>query len=118
MSTQTTATRSTLFKIGWITLLVLSALATLNHIVLAFVMPDEVTLFVGWAGFNLYSTVVLLIPFRRREKWAWYATWILVVCFASAILFATDIGLMYSIVGGVMALAMLVTAPAIFQKSA
>ena len=116
MSTQTVATRSTMFKIGWITLLVISALATLNHVTLMFIMMDEATLFIGWAAYNLYSTVVLYIAFRRGEKWAWYTTWILAIGFASPIFFGSTIGVLYLGVAGVMALGLLLTRPAFFQK--
>src|SRR5215211_5363903 len=29
------------------------------------------------AGFNVFALVVVLIPFKRHEKWAWYALWML-----------------------------------------
>jgi hypothetical protein len=28
-------------------------------------------------GFNVLALVVILVPFRRRERWAWYALWML-----------------------------------------
>ena len=116
MSTQTMAAPSTTFKIGWIALLVISGLAALSHILLAFVVKDEATLFIGWAAFNLYSTLVLYIPFRRGEKWAWYTTWILVLGFAIAIFFNTQIGTFYLGEAVLMAVALLLTWPAFFQK--
>src|SRR5574341_631089 len=116
MSTQTLAARSITFKIGWITLLVISALAALNHIILAFVMMDEATLFIGWAAFNLYSTLVLYIPFRRGEKWAWYTSWILVIGFAVTIFFNTQIGIFYLGAAVLMAVCLLLTRPAFFRK--
>jgi hypothetical protein len=116
MTTQTLANRSTAFKFGWIILLVLSVLATLNHIVLAFVMTDEATLFLGWAAFNLYSTVVLYIPFRRGEKWAWYTSWILVIGFAAPILFSQESFAVYYLGAAVvMAVGLLLTRPAFFS---
>lgn len=66
----------TRFKAGWIVLLVAAALMTLNHAVLLFVL-DEPVLFAGYTVFNLYALLVLAIPFRRRERWAWYTTWLL-----------------------------------------
>jgi hypothetical protein len=116
MATQTMVTRNTQFKVGWIGLLVVSALAFLNHVTLAFAMVDEAVLFIGWAAYNLYSTVVLAIPFRRGEKWAWYTTWILVIGFASTILFSAQIGPYY--LGGaiLMAVGLLLARPAFFQK--
>ena len=121
MSTQTAPTRgttfSTTFKIGWIALLVISALATLGHIILIFAMMDEATLFVGWAAYTLYSTVVLYIPFRRGEQWAWYTSWTLVIGFAVPILFTREsFAVSYLIAAGVMALGLLLTRPAFFRR--
>jgi hypothetical protein len=79
-------------------------------------MMNEATLFIGWAAYNLYSTVVLYIPFRRAEQWAWYTTWILVIGFASLIFFDATIGVWYLGAAGVMALALLLTRSAFFQK--
>jgi len=117
MSTQTMATRTTTFKIGWIALLVISVLMALNHIMLIFVMRDESLLFIGWAAFNLVSTALLYIPFRRGEKWAWYTSWILVIGFAVPMLFTTDVfAVMYLIIAVVMALALFLTRSAFFQR--
>lgn len=116
MTTQTGVTRSTTFKIGWIALLVISGLAALNHIILGLAMMNEATLFIGWAAFNLYSTIVLYIPFRLGERWAWYTTWILVVGFASTILFSAAIGVYYLGAAILMAVSLLLTRSAFFQK--
>ena len=116
MVTSSTLVQSKRFKIGWITLLVISALAALNHIILAFVMVDEATLFMGWAAFNLYSTLVLWIPIRRGETWAWYASWILVIAFACLILFDSTIGVWYLGAAILMAAALLLTYPAFFRQ--
>jgi len=62
---------------------------TLNHAVLMFVL-DQPVLFLGYAAFNLYALVVIAIPFRRCEKWAWYVTWILPVGLAGAAALAGD----------------------------
>ena len=29
------------------------------------------------AGFNILALVIVLIPYRRYERWAWYALWML-----------------------------------------
>lgn len=119
MSTQTVAARATLFNLGWIALFVISGLATLNHIILIFVMPDESTLFLGWAAYNLYAMVVLCIPFRRGEKWAWLLTWALVLGFALPILFsADDFAIWYLAAAGVMALSLLLTGSVFFPAAA
>ena len=77
------------FHIGRIILLVAAGLMTLNHLSLMFIIGDPV-LFMGYAIFNLYALVVIAIPFRRCEKWAWYATWILPVGLAASAALAGD----------------------------
>jgi len=117
MSTQTVATRSTTFTIGWIVLLIISALSVIWFILLMFTIVDEAPFFIGWAAFSLYTSLVLYIPFWRGEKWAWYSTWIQVIVFASAIFFgAPEITMKYLVTAGLMALCLLVTGPAFFQK--
>ena len=76
MSETAVPAQNTRFKVGWIILVILAALMTLNHIVLIFALDDPV-LFIGYTAFNLYALIVILIPFRRAEKWGWLATWIL-----------------------------------------
>ena len=104
------------FKIGWIVLLFISVLATLNHLMLP-AYGDDVGLAIGWTGYSLYAIVVLAIPFRRGERWAWYSTWILVIGFAIPILINQEIYVVaYLIAAGLMALCMLLTAPAFFRQ--
>ena len=121
MASQTVATRSTTFTLGWMALLGISTLATLNHLLLMFFQPDRL-LFLGWAAFNAYSTLVLALPFRRREPWAWYTSWILVIGFAVPLLLdptaagAGGIAVGYLIAAGVMAVGLLLTRAAFFPK--
>ena len=77
------------FHIGRIILLVAAGLMTLNHLSLMFIIGDPV-LFMGYAIFNLYALVVIAIPFRRCETWAWYATWILPIGPAASAALAVD----------------------------
>jgi hypothetical protein len=77
------------FKIGRIILLVAAALMVLNHAVLIFAL-DEPVLFLGYTAFNLYALLVVVIPFRRGEKWAWYTTWLLPLGLAGAAALAGD----------------------------
>jgi hypothetical protein len=49
-------------KIAWLTMLTIALLATLNHIILIFVIPEEATLFIGWAAYTAYAAVALFIP--------------------------------------------------------
>jgi len=116
MSTQTNATDSAAFNIGWMVLLIISALATLNHIMLP-LYGDPVALALGWTGYSLYATLVVAIPFRRGERWAWYISWILVIGFAYPILIIREsYTVAYLIAAGVMAISLLITRPAFFQK--
>ena len=116
MSTLTASTSSTTFKIGWIVLLSISALATLNHLMLP-TYGDTVTFALGWTGFSLYATVVIAIPFRRAERWAWYTSWILVIGFAAPILISQEsYVVMYLIAAGIMAVSLLLTRPAFFSE--
>lgn len=115
MTTQPVANRTTLFKVGWITFLSISASYALGHIILAFVEMDT-TLFIGWTVGELYSALVLWIPFRRGEVWAWYASWILVIAFAIVIFFNAQIGVFYLVPAGLMAVCLLLTRPAFFRK--
>jgi len=81
MSESTIQTQSLRYKLGWGTLFLLSLLGVLSQSVLIVVDPDLVVSFVAWATFLLYSVFVLLIPYRRYEKWAWFITWILIAPF-------------------------------------
>ncbi len=78
------------FRIGWIVLLIAAGLMVLMHSALAFIIPDEAMLFASAAAFNLYAFLVILIPFRRRERWAWLTTWILPIVSALVATLASD----------------------------
>ena len=70
------------FRVGWWVLVILTALLIVNHALglLAFATSDdERALFLVFLAFGLLSLVVLTIPYRRRERWSWWATWIPVV---------------------------------------
>src|SRR5215204_209501 len=43
------------------------------------------------AGFNVLALVVILIPFKRHERWAWYALWMLPLQWLSQFLFFPDL---------------------------
>ena len=116
MSTQTKDAYSDTFIAGWIILMLISVLATLNHIMLP-LYGDDVALALGWTGYSLYAVVVLAIPFRRCERWAWYSTWILVIGFAAPILIVQEsYTVAYLIGAGVIAVSLLLTRSAFFQK--
>lgn len=113
VSATVNAGQSLLFKSGWIVLLLSAALMTLNHFVLVFFLVEPV-LFVGWTAFNLYSVLIIAIPFRRLEKWAWYATWILPFGLASGGFAAPDIAAFYYAVAAVCVLGLLLTMRELF----
>lgn len=123
MTTQTVNTRTATFEVGWMVMLIISIFATFNHIMLT-VYGDPIVLSIGWTGFSLYAVLVLAIPFRQRERWAWYSIWILVIGFAGTI-FAADpeiaaeysVAAGYLIAAGIMALCLLLTQPAFFRKA-
>jgi hypothetical protein len=71
--------RSAAYKVGWTVLFGLSALSVASYIALIFIVPAMVDSFIAWATFSFYAAIVLFIPYRRLERWAWYATWALPV---------------------------------------
>jgi hypothetical protein len=111
-------TRTNGFKAGWWILMGLSVLSVVMHAGLLFALPDEELLFLGWAVFSLYSAVVLAIPYRRGEKWAWFVTWLMVFTFAIVNLFNSEFGVMYLVTAGLMAVGQMLARPAIFSREA
>ena len=107
-SSRFNAGQSWLFKIGWIILLLSAALMTLNHLVLVFVLKDPI-LFLGWGIFNLYALLVIAIPFRHQEKWAWYTSWVLPIGLAVGGSTDPDIGIYYYAVAAACVLGLLLT---------
>jgi len=79
MSTAVIPTLSTTYRLGWWVLLGISVLSVLSYVVLIFVAPNSVDSLIAWATFSFYAVFVVLIPYRRGERWAWYLTWVLVV---------------------------------------
>jgi len=115
------ANTSDTFNIGWIVLLIISALALLNHLMLPLYDKNNLVVAIGWVPFSLYATLVLAVPFWRGERWAWYTSWIQVIVFASLILFKGDpemrgVVTAYFIGACVMALCLLVTWPSFFRR--
>ena len=105
------------FKIGWIILLIIAALMALGHFSMIFFLTDELVLFAGLAAFNLYAFLVIYIPFRRGEKWAWVATWILPGL--ALLIAATDpgIAIYYYGVAAVCVLGLLLTMRDFFSQA-
>jgi hypothetical protein len=108
MFAETIPVQNTRFKVGWITLLIAAALMTLNHFSLIFFLGDPV-LFTGFAAVNLYALIVILIPFRRAEQWAWLTTWILPAGLALPASTDPDLAIFYYAVAALCILGLLLT---------
>ena len=108
MSTLISVSHTSRFQIGRIILLVAAGLMTLNHSVLIFALNNPV-LFMGYAAFNLYALIVIAIPFRRHETWAWYATWILPIGLAIPASTDPKLAPFYYIVAAACVLGLLLT---------
>jgi hypothetical protein len=70
---------------------------------------DEPMLFTGFAAFNLYTLVGIATPFRRHERCAWCATWILLIGLAAPAFTSRNIARFYSAVAGACVLELLLT---------
>ena len=117
MSTQTNPTHTDTFTLGWIVLLILSALTTVWLIILMFTIVEDAPLLMSWAAFSLYASIILSIPFRRGETWAWFSIWIQVILFGTTIFFSPpEIAMKYVVAAGLMAVCLLITGPAFFRK--
>ena len=108
--------RSAAFKIGWGILLFFSIGNVLGHIGLSIFESQPSTVFVAWAGMNFLAAGILLIPYRRRERWAWFLIWALIVPYALVILFNQDVGLIYLGEAALMALGQLLTYRTVFAE--
>ncbi len=111
MATKAALAQNTRFKIGWMILLVLTALMAVNHIALSIYSPMDTTPAIGFAAFNLYALVIILIPFRKFERWAWLTTWILPVGLTLPAIAESNpaIIIIYSTVSGLLVLGLLLT---------
>ena len=113
MSEVVNARHNLLFKIGWIILLISAAVMSLNHLALMFFLDNPI-LFMGWGIFNLYAFVVIAVPFRHQERWAWYLTWLLPVGLAAAGFTDPDIAIYYYVVAASCALGLILTVRSFF----
>lgn len=114
--------RRILFRVGWIVLLVLSALFAVNHLAgIWFIAAstDEQQMFEAFGVVNLLAIVLLVIPYRRREWWAWLTVWLTILPIALVVVFVPDaIGITYVVTAGVMSLGQLATLPSFRPQSA
>lgn len=115
MVSQTALAQNARFKIGWILLLVIDALMALSHFSLIFIL-DEPNLFFGFTLFNVYALIVLLIPFRRGETWAWLTTWLLPIGLALPASTDPNIAVYYFGAAAVCGLGLLLTAQEFFAN--
>jgi hypothetical protein len=98
-----------MFKIGLAILLLISVGSVLAHIVMMLFDPGGDVVFLAWAAFNFMAATILIYPYRRGEKWAWYAIWGLVVPYALIIVYNSEIGPIYLTEAIVLAAAQLLT---------
>ena len=110
-------------RVGLWVLVGLTALLAANHalgLVTFATSDDERALFVVFLAFGVLSLVVLLIPYRRLERWSWWAMWIPVVAIALPLLiFPFDVVVaFYAGVAAVMAAAQLMTLRAFGHRQA
>jgi hypothetical protein len=55
------------------------------------VYPIMGALGIASVGFNIFALVVVLIPYRRYERWAWYTLWLLPLMWLSQFVLAPDL---------------------------
>ncbi|MGL4649496.1 MAG: hypothetical protein ACRC1H_08800 [Caldilineaceae bacterium] len=108
LANQATSRAGNSYAVGWVLLLLVAGLMTLNHVSMAFIL-DEPELFVGFTFFNLYALAVLAIPFHRREMWAWSTTWLLPVGLAIPAFLDANIAAFYLTAAAVCVLGLLLT---------
>lgn len=103
-----------LWRIGWGALLFFTAAFALNHLGVFYIASstDEQQMFELFGMLHLLALVILLIPYRRREWWAWLAMWIAIVPVALVLVFVPDVlGAVYFGSAAVMAVAQFLTLP-------
>jgi hypothetical protein len=105
----------TVGRIGWWVLVALTTLLAINHAAGAFLFANSATeslMFGMSAALQILALIVLFIPYRRNELWAWVATWVSIIPVGLVIAFGADeIGIFYLATAAVMTLAQLVTLP-------
>ena len=115
--TTTISNQSIMTKIGWGLLLFVALGNVAGHTALAFFESGPDTVFIAWASFNFMTAVILFIPYRRGEKWAWYAICLMVIPFV-LVSFTTppEIGPIYLVETALIIVGQVLTYNAFFNK--
>ena len=104
-----------LWRIGWGALLFFTVAFALNHLAGVLYIAsstDEQQLFELFGMLHLLALVILLIPYRRREWWAWLAMWLAIVPVALVLVFVPDVlGAVYFGSAAVMSVAQFLALP-------
>lgn len=116
MSELTVSNQSTPSIIGWGLLVFIAVSNILGHIGLAIFESGPDTVFIAWATFNLLAAIILFIPYRRNERWAWVAISLTVIPFALVIFSNPEIGPIYLAEGAIIVLGQALTYGAFFGK--
>jgi hypothetical protein len=114
---KSTRSNSTTFRYGWTIIFLISLLGVVSQLVLIFVAPGLVDSTIAWATFMLYSVFVVLIPYRRGERWAWMITWVLVFPLTVLGLNNPDAAPYFWSAAGLVAVSQLLTRSAFFRAS-
>ena len=62
------------------------------------VYPTLAALGTALLGLNVLALVVILVPFKRHERWAWYALWMLPLQWLSQFVFFPDLAYLMLVV--------------------
>jgi len=107
--------RSKPARVGVLVLVTATVLGVVNHSAGVFVIAEEdpePLMFAAFAAVNTYALVVLLVPYRRRELWAWAVTWVNVTATGMVFVWLRDgVGVSYLVGAVVMSLAQVATYP-------
>jgi hypothetical protein len=89
---------------GWVILLASALLGLLAAVVTAFppgyMLSDPfpsggyailAALGIASVGFNIFALAIILVPYRRYERWAWYTLWMLPLMWLSYFALAPDL---------------------------
>lgn len=108
------------FRFGWWTIAVLTTLFAANHAVGVWAFAssdDEQMMFLALAALQVLSLIVLIIPYRRLERWAWWAVWLQVIAMAASLpVFRSSLGVIYVVVAALMAAGQLTTLSAFGRR--